>query len=876
MLILRRLVLGLRGLLTKSRAARDLDDELRADLETAVEQNVAGGMSPEQATRAARAEIGSLEAVKDYTRDGGWESIVETTWQDLRYAVRSFRRSPGFTAAAIGSLALGIGANTAVFSIVDATLLKPLPYRDADRLVDILEIHRPGTAEESAQSGMVRPRLEAWRAQTHIFDGIEAERPARPLSFGDSGMTIRVGQVSPGMFALLGVSPARGRTFSPQEAARNDDRVLVISDGLWKRAFGAAPDVVGRQVRLENRTVTVIGVTPPQVTFPIAHDAWLPLPAARDPRDPSSAFVGVVARLREGLTPAAAQDEVAGAAEAIRRLGPAQDPWTARVEAIDPRTWRTGALPIALIAFGAVLFVLLTACANLASLLLARTSSRHREMAVRVAIGASRRRLARQLLIESLVLTLAGGLVAVVLAVWLIPAIPSILPPGFIAFPVHEVQLDLRVLGAAIAASVLAGILSGVLPALRGSRHTVVTPLGATTGSAATPVHHRSRNVLVAAQVAFACVLLVGAGLMTSSFVRMVASDPGYRVDGLLAVPVSLSPARTTSPAAQAAFFDALLDRMRATPGVSAVTVGTPPPNELNGSLAAENPGNNPDNRSGAALFWVGRDYFRVLGIPIVAGRPLSPDDREGGELVAVIDEASARRFWPGQSALGQRVRYSPYVPWMTVVGVVGDVKTSRAGSAAASFELYMPMAQHAELRAPTLMIRAGNESSALAAVRAHVEALDAAATVRSASTVRGLYGQSLVNPRFTALAMSTFAALALVTAAIGLYAMLAYAVSRRTAELGVRIALGASRSSVRRLVSADALAPVAAGLIVGLAVGQLLSLLIASQLYEMTPHDPLTLMVVVLVFAIVGSVATYVPARRASRVDPIVALRTD
>jgi putative ABC transport system permease protein len=355
----------------------------------------------------------------------------------------------------------------------------------------------------------------------------------------------------------------------------------------------------------------------------------------------------------------------------------------------------------------------------------------------------------------------------------------------------------------------------------------------------------------------------------------MVVSDPGYRVDGLLAASVSLPPSSSASPAARAAFFDALLDRLRATPGVSAVTLGTPPPNNRTGSLAAENPGNTTATRSGAALLWGGRDYFSVLGIPIVAGRALSPEDRAGREAVAVIDEDTARLFWPGQSALGQRVRYSPYVPWMTVVGVAGTVKTSRSGGTAESLEVYMPIAQDPDLQADAIMIRAeGNEG--LAALRTHVEALDPAATVATAVTVRDLYGPLLVNLRFTAFAMSAFALLALVTAAIGLYAMLAYAVSRRTAEIGVRLAMGASRSSVRRLVFADALAPVAAGLIVGMGAGLALSRLLATQLYQMTPHDPLTLLFVVLFFALVALVATYLPARRASRVDPIVALRTD
>ncbi|MGH9372031.1 MAG: ABC transporter permease, partial [Vicinamibacterales bacterium] len=354
---LARITGGFNALFRKRRVEQDLDEELRGYLESSVDQKIRAGMAREDAMRAARIEIGSLEAVKDYTRDVGWESVLDSLWQDVRYACRLLRRNPGFSTAATITLALGIGANTAVFSIVDATLLKPLPFQHADRLVDILEIRRPRTAEEAAYSGMARARLEEWRAQTHIFDGIGALKTPRPMSFGKSGPAIRVARVSPEMFPLLGLSPVIGRNFSQAESAQGDDQVLLISDGLWKRAFGSSREVIGRQILLDNRTVTVIGVMPPEARFPVGGDAWLPLTNTIDPQDPASGIVGIVARLREGLTPSSAQADVARAAEAIQASQRTREPWTARVESIDPRGWLTGSQPVVLIAFGAVAFV---------------------------------------------------------------------------------------------------------------------------------------------------------------------------------------------------------------------------------------------------------------------------------------------------------------------------------------------------------------------------------------------------------------------------------------------------------------------------------------------------------------------------------------
>jgi putative ABC transport system permease protein len=794
---------------------------------------------------------------------------------DIRYGIRVLLRSRGSTAVAVLTLALGIGANLAVFSIVDATLLKPLPFREPEHLVEIAEILREGTPEQGTFVGLNPTRVTDWRTQAQLFVGVEAAKAARSMKVGDTDTTLQIVPVSPGLFSLLGVAPALGRGFSPDDA-NGDSRVLLVSDGLWKRLFGGDAAGVGRQIVLDGKSMTVIGVMPASARFPLdgRADAWMPLANVREPQDRTSARVHVIARLRDGLTLDSAQPEVSRAAEAIQRIKPERERWGAKLYAFDPREWLTGTQPVVLIAFAAVAFVLLTACANVANLLLARASGRRREIAIRAALGATRWRVARQFLIESLMLSVAGGAAAVALATWIIRSLPGMLPPHLIAFSVYDAELDWRVLGFALAASVTAGVLSGVLPALRGSENSSRQPLAAgAASSAATPSHRRARNALIALQVALAVVLLTGAGLMTTSFVRLVSSAPGYDARGLVAVSLGLPIDRYKDPAEQSAYFSTLLESVRTLPGVVAATLGTPPPAESSGGFAAEGV-----ERSGsAALLAAGPDYFGVLGIQLLAGRPFNVDDRPGTLPVAIVDEKAAQLFWPGESALGKRVRYTPYLEWMTVVGIARSVKTGDLGRRSNRFQMYLPLSQ-SQLGPPAILARTRGiaAASSLAAIRARVQQMDDKVTVRSATTVGALYDPALVNPRFSALLMSLFAGLAMLTAAVGLYGMLSYAVAQRTREIGVRMALGANRSNVRRLIVSDALWPVIAGLTLGSILAQWLTRFIASQLYGVAPGDPATFALVLLLFAAVALIAAYVPARYATRVDPIVALRVE
>jgi len=856
--------------------AREIDDELQFHVDALIEELTGRGASPEEARRIAARRFGRLDLVRDEARYAKGVGLIDDLRQDVRYGVRRLRRQPGFAVAVILTFGLGIGVNTAIFSLVDATLLKPLPFPHGDRLVELEQVFHKDTSEETHQSGFPRVLFDEWRAHVQIFDAIETYDPPRPEPLGDGQDPLQVARVSPGMFPLLGIVPALGRGFSREEAGSAD--VVLISDGLWKRRFGSDPHVLGQRLRLKDRTPVVIGVMPPGTRFPLRSpviDAWMPEGIVGDPHDLRNAFVAAVARLRPGLTSQSCQPALERASAAIQQAHPSRYRWSAAVVPIDPRRTGRYSQPVVLVAFAAVGLVLVTACANIANPLLARTSSRQREMGVRRALGAGRLRIVRQLLVETSLLALGGGVVAVLLAAWLVRLIPALLPPSFVWFPVHEMQLDWRVVVFALGASVMVGLLSGVLPAMRGARDRAWTFLSAAAPMAArTRLHRRTRDLFIAAQVGCALVLLTGAGLMLASFARMVTSDPGYDTRNLHALSVRL-PAQTYRGAAERDLFASrLLEQVRSIPGVVNATIGTPPSGGGAGNLVPEAAAGRPEGGRGLRILQAGPDYFRVLGIPIVAGREFSTDDRPDTTPVGVVDEEAARRTWPGQNPLGQRFRYSPFVPWITVVGIARQVKTTSVARGHDEFQAYLPESQVGQ--GLTLLVRTGDERSVLAAIRAGLHTLEPRASIPLARAVDEIYGQAFVNPRFTTLIASVFAALALLTAGVGVYAMLWYAVAQQTSEIGLRVALGAEPANVWRFVFADALRPVAAGLLVGVVMAWWLTRFITSQLYRVSPHDPATIGLAIVFVFLVAVIAACGPARRAARVDPIVALRCE
>ncbi len=606
---------------------------------------------------------------------------------DLRFALRILRLRPSFTVAVVLTLALGIGANTAVFSILDASVLKPLPFRDPHQLVDIREVQGTGTAETRFISGMTRARLEEWRAQTHIFSGIEAERDPRPVRLSDSEATVRLAEVSPGLFPLLGVEPVLGRGLTADDGGD----ALLIGEGFWRRMFGGDATVVGRPIVLEGKAYTVVGVMPASARYPLGApiDAWARLPDRADPKTPGSGVIGVIARLRPEWSLTSVQPALDAAGAAIQAARPAPSPWGADLDPIDGRTMLGSSSAIVTIAFAAVSLVLLTACANVAMLLLGRGWSRQRELAIRHAIGAGRWQMARLLLMEGALLTASGGALGIVLARWLVDALPAMLPPRLIFFSAHDVAIDVRVVAFAIASSAIVAIVSSLVPSLRGSR-AAVSGAGSTlsTQSRASLPPTRIRDAFLALQVTVVVILLMGAGLLISSFIRLTSSDPGYALDGLVSVTVD-DGASSRDAARRARLLDDALHRVRTLPGVASATIGVPPPLDGGGSLVAERSVGDPSRHGPASLLWCGPDYFQTLQIAIVHGRPFGPQDIDADN--AIVDEDAARYFWPGENPLGQRVRYSPYVPWRTVVGVASNVRTSRAGAGRDGFNCTCP-----------------------------------------------------------------------------------------------------------------------------------------------------------------------------------------
>ena len=798
--------------------------------------------------------------------------------RDIHYAVRMLRRRPGFSSVAVLTLALGIGANTAVFSVVHAVLLSPLSYGDPERLVAVWE--RQAIANLNQQPVSL-PNFEDWKQQSRTFEQLAASRNAT-FNVTEGGETQRVAgaRVSTNLYSLLRVKPVLGREFLEEEGRAGAAPVALIGQGLWQRLYNSDPQIVGKAIRVDGSACTVVGVLPPKLHYPSA-DTELVIPFIPQGSEVqrSNHFARVLGRLRPGVPLSEASAEMETIAARLEQQYPGSNTGY-RVQLVPLSEQLVGNIRTALlILLGAVGCVLLISCANVASLMLARGAGQQMELSVRAALGASRSRIVRQLLTESVVLSLCGGLLGLLLALWGVSALTRL---GAGSIPrADEIGVSYAVLGFTLVVSLAAGVLFGLAPALQSSGGRMTNSLReGRRGSTGGLLHRRMLNGLVIAEVAVALVLLVGAGLLTRSFLSLQRVSPGYDPKGILTAGVGLSPSKYPELRDQTAFYERLLDELGDAPGVASAAVVSKHPVTgfatstftVQGSPVAA--GHEPN----AHYRVISPGYFKTMGIPLSEGRDFTRRDGTDAPDALIINKAMADRFWPGESPLGRRIQLaSERTRWREVVGVVGDEKLSALDKETGS-AVYVPVPQNTvptAIRSVTLVARAGGDPSGLpAALRAALRAVDGEQALFQIRPLSEVISDSLGQPRFNSLLMVIFAALAGALAAVGVYGVMAYSVAQRRQEIGIRLALGARPRNVMTMILGQGMRLGAAGVAAGLVAAFALTRVAVTLLHGVSPTDPFTFSTISLMLLAVAFLASYLPARRATRLDPCVALR--
>ncbi|HXZ19410.1 MAG TPA: ABC transporter permease [Candidatus Acidoferrales bacterium] len=863
---------------------REFEQELESHLELLTAENVRRGMALEEARRAARVRLGGITQLKETNRELRGLPLVETLMQDARYAVRMLRKNPGFTAVAVLTLALGIGANTAIFSVVEAVLLKPLPYPHAEQLFFVFQQR---ARDAKVQAGWSYLNFLDLREQSHVFSemGSNGNHELTLTGRGDPEV-VSVADVTPEIFSLLGAKPMTGRLFLPADAKPGAPAVVILSESLWRGLFHSDPQILGSSINLDRRPFTVVGVLPQSFRFSArTRSNLLWIPVTQDPLftqwipNRGGHWLAVVGRLKPGVSTAEAQAELDTINQRLAREFPGENSgWVIRMTPLGELV--VGDVrPTLVMLWGAVGVILLIACANIASLLLARATTRSREIAVRSTLGAGRSRIVRQLLSESLVLGLLGGAAGTALAYWGVHALGSLLAQNLPQ--VNPIRVDAAVLGFALAISAAAGSVFGLAPAFFAAGLGFATSLREGNPRAGeSHVSRRARGVLAAVETALAMALLVAAGLLLRSYSRMSAVSSGFTPENVVKANFSLYSARYSGPQEWLNFTNELLGRLHSEPGLqeSALVVPTPIADtsinvvfDIVGSpaLAA-------GSSRTADYAAVSPEYFQVLGIPLLAGREFDDGDVMSAPRVTLISQALARAYFPHEDPLGKQLRFAfgadsdaPRI----IAGIVGDVRDVSPGAEPGPM-VYVPFAQSPFPGSDILVRSSLDVSAVVAAIRRDVAQMDPDLAVGDVAQLPGAIQSSLAPPRFRTLLLVLFAALALLLAASGIFGVISYSVSRRTQEIGIRVALGASRATILRMVMRETLGLTFSGVALGVPCALLAARLVRHMLFGITTSDPATLSAAVLTLVASAVLAGYVPVRRAMRVDPMVALR--
>jgi putative ABC transport system permease protein len=872
----------------------EIVDELAQHLDDQYEQSLSRGASEEEAYQATlhglaendllARELKRVErrvAQEPVALGNERTNLLGDLRQDIRYGLRMLAKNPGFTIVAVIALALGIGANSAIFSVVNTVLLRPLPYKNPEQLVMVWE--------ENSKQGYPKDTPAAanyvdWRDQNHVFETIAA---ITEISFNLTGVgdpeRIDGQRVSASLFPLLGVEPQLGRAFRPEEDKPGANQVVVMSYGLWQRRFGADPGIIGKPINLNGKSFTVIGVMPPSFQFPTRNDQlWIPIAfEAKETGNRGAHYLQVIARIKPGTTLSQAQAEMTTIAARLEQQYPATN--TSIGAVVTPlHEHVVGKIkPALLVLLGAVAFVLLIACANVANLLLARAAVRQKEIALRLALGASRSRLIRQFLTESVLLASLGGGVGLLLSLAGLNVLKGFIPPNI--SQAQNISIDGKVLIFTVLVSLVTGLIFGIAPALQAAHFNLNDTLKeGGRDSAAGSRGNRIRGLLVISEVAVSFILLIGAGLLINSFLRLRNVDPGFRSEKVLTMRIVLPEVRYPDRKARAPFYDELIRRVEALPGVTSAAVVTDVPLTNSGnSVGVSIEGRAdpaPDRVPIVITRMISSHYFKTMAISLLKGREITETDKVESPPVVVISETTARLFWPSEDPLGKRIKVGVGPnndnQWLTVIGVVKDVRNNELGIEPKP-QMYLPHAQNEFFDPRSLVVRTNVDPLSLAAtVRRTVWEIDKDQPVSDISSMEQVVSESVARQRFSMLLLGIFAALALVLAAVGIYGVMSYAVAQRTHEIGIRMALGAQRSDLLKLTIGQGLRLVVTGVVIGLAAALVLTRVMSSLLFGVSATDPITFLTISLVLVSVAVLASYIPAMRATRVDPIFALR--